>query len=89
VFSNNLRQSHGQEGQNHMREDKAIEKLEAELVQDEQRLREIERIEGKLLQDIPLVGFRTGIEEVRLRAEKEMLTETILKNRQLLSVAKP
>jgi hypothetical protein len=42
-----------------------------------------------LLQDIPLVGFRTGIEEVRLRAEKEMLTETILKNRQLLSVAKP
>jgi hypothetical protein len=67
-----------------MSEGKAIE----ELARDEQRLREIERIEEKLLQDVPLVGFRTGIEEVRLRSEKEILTEMIHRNRQLLSVAK-
>ena len=67
-----------------MSEGKAIEELEAALARDEQRLREIERIEETLLQDIPLVGFRTGIQEVRLRSEKEMLSEMIYKNRQLL-----
>jgi hypothetical protein len=71
-----------------MSEGKAIQELEAELARDEQRLREIERIEEILLQDIPVVGFRTGIEEVRLRSEKEMLSEVIYKNRQLLAVAK-
>ena len=71
-----------------MSEDKAIEELETELARDEQRLREIERIEETLLQDIPSVGFRTGIEEVRLRSEKEMLSEVIFKTRQLLAVAK-
>ena len=71
-----------------MSEGKAIEELEAELARDEQRLREIERIEETLLQDIPSVGFRTGIEEVRLRSEKEMLSEVIFKTRQLLAVAK-
>ena len=71
-----------------MSEGKAIEELEAELARDEQKLREIERIEETLLQGIPLVGFRTGIEEVRLRSEREMLTEMIYKNRQLLTVAK-
>jgi hypothetical protein len=40
-----------------------VEELEAELTRDEQRLREIERMELQLLQDIPLVGFRTAIEE--------------------------
>lgn len=71
-----------------MSEGKAIEELEAEIARDEQRLREVERIEETLLQDIPLVGFRTGIEEVRLRSEKEMLSEMIHKNRQLLATAK-
>jgi hypothetical protein len=71
-----------------MSEGKAIEELEAELARDEQRLREIERIEETFWQDVPLVGFRTGIEEVRLRSEKEMLSEMIHKNRQLLAAAK-
>ena len=71
-----------------MSESKAIEKLEAELARDEQRLREIERIEETLMQDTPLVGLRTGNEEVRYRSENEMLSEMINKNRQLLAVAK-
>ena len=71
-----------------MSESKAIEKLEAELARDEQRLREIERIEETLMQDTPLVGLRTGNEEVRYRSENEMLSEMIYKNRQLLAVAK-
>jgi hypothetical protein len=41
-----------------MSEGKAIEELEAALARDEQRLREIERIEETLLQDIPLVGYK-------------------------------
>jgi hypothetical protein len=43
-----------------MSEYKVIQELESELARAEERLREIERIEEKLLQDIPLVGFRTA-----------------------------
>jgi len=71
-----------------MSEHKAIEELEAELARAEERLREIERIEERLLADIPLAGFRTASDERNLRTEKEILADTIRKNRQLLSVAK-
>jgi len=54
-----------------MSEDKVIDELEAELARHEQRLRDNERIEETLLQDIPLVGFRTGVEEVRLRRKRK------------------
>ena len=71
-----------------MSEYKVIQEMESELVRAEERLREIEPIEQTLLQDIPLVGFRTATAERNLRTEKEMLADTIRKNRQLLSVAK-
>ena len=52
------------------------ESFEAELAKVEERLREIERIEAKLLVNIPHTGFRTASEEARLRSEKEMLSDT-------------
>jgi hypothetical protein len=71
-----------------MSEHKAIEDLEAELARAEERLREIERTEERLLADIPFVGFRTASDERNLQTEKKILADTIRKNRQLLSVAK-
>ena len=50
------------------------------------RFREIERIEERLLADIPLVGFRTATYEVHLLTEGEMLEDKLRKNRQLLFV---
>jgi hypothetical protein len=67
---------------------KVIEELESELARDEERLREIERIEERLLADIPLVGFRTATYELHLQSEREMLQDKMRKNRQLLSVAR-
>ena len=67
---------------------KVIEELESELARDEERLREIERIEERLLADIPLVGFRTATYELHLQSEREMLQDKMRENRQLLVVAK-
>ncbi len=67
---------------------KVIEELESELARDEERLREIERIEERLLADIPLVGFRTATYELHLQSEREMLQDKMREKRQLLVVAK-
>jgi hypothetical protein len=67
---------------------KVIEELESELARDEERLREIERIEERLLADIPLLGFRTATYELHLQSEREMLQDKMRENRQLLVVAK-
>jgi hypothetical protein len=67
---------------------KVIEELESELARDEERLREIERIEERLLADISPVGFRTATHELHLQSEREMLQDKMRKNRQLLSVAR-
>lgn len=64
------------------------ESFEAELANVEERLRKIERIEAKLLENIPHTGFRTASEEARLRSEKEMLSDTARKLRNRIAVAK-
>jgi hypothetical protein len=63
------------------------EAFEAELAKVDERLREIERIEVKLLKNIPHTGFRTASEEARLR-EKEMLNDTARKLRNRIALAK-
>jgi len=64
------------------------EAFEAELAKVDERLREIERIEVKLLKNIPHTGFRTASEEARLRSEKEMLNDTARKLRNRIALAK-
>jgi hypothetical protein len=64
------------------------EAFEAELAKVDERLREIERIEVKLLRNIPQTGFRTASEEARLRSEKEMLNDTARKLRNRIALAK-
>jgi hypothetical protein len=71
-----------------MSDPKQIEELEAELARDEERLREIERIETQLLRNIPHDGFHTATDELQLRIEKKMLADAIRKNSILLAVAK-
>lgn len=71
-----------------MSDTRAIESLEAELARVDERLREIERIEAKLLENIPHTGFRTASEEARLRSEKEMLYDTAGRLRNRIAVAK-
>ena len=71
-----------------MSDSKETESFEAELAQIEDRLREIERIEARLLENIPHSGFRTASQEARLRSEKEMLGDAARKLRNRIAVAK-
>jgi hypothetical protein len=71
-----------------MSDAKEREAFEAELARVNERLREIERIEAKLLENIPHTGFRTASEEARLRSEKEMLYDMAGKLRNRIAVAK-
>ena len=64
------------------------EAFEAELAKVDERLREIERIEAELLDNISHAGFRTASDEARLRSEKEMLYDTAGKLRNRIAVAK-
>lgn len=67
---------------------RGAESFQAELAKVEERLREIELVEAKLLENIPHTGFRTASEEARLRSEKEMLSDTARKLRNRIAVAK-
>jgi hypothetical protein len=58
-----------------------------ELAKVDERLREIERIEAKLLKNIPHTGFRAASKEARLLDEKEMLSDTARKIRNRIAVA--
>jgi hypothetical protein len=62
--------------------------FEEELAKVNERLREIERIEAELLENISHAGFRTASDEARLRSEKEMLYDTAGKLRNRIAVAK-
>lgn len=71
-----------------MSDAKEREAFEAELAKIDERLREIERIEAELLDNISHAGFRTASDEARLRSEKEMLYDTAGKLRNRIAVAK-
>lgn len=71
-----------------MSDSKEIEAFEAELARVDERIREIERIEAHLLENISHTGFRTASEEARLRSEKESLGDTARKLRNRIAVAK-
>jgi hypothetical protein len=77
-----------QQEDNSMSDANEREAFEAELAKVDERLREIERIEVKLLKNIPHTGFRTASEEARLRSEKEMLNDTARKLRNRIALAK-
>ena len=64
------------------------EAFEAELAKVDERLREIERVEAELLDNISHAGFRTASDEARLRSEKEMLYDAADKLRNRIAVAK-
>ena len=71
-----------------MSDAKEREAFEAELAKVDERLREIERVEAELLDNISHAGFRTASDEARLRSEKEMLYDTAFKLRNRIAVAK-
>ena len=69
-----------------MKDWKRIQELEAEIARDEERYREIERLEQELMQNIPQ-GFKGVATEERYRDEKEGLDQAILENREALAAA--
>ena len=71
-----------------MSDAKERETFEEELAKVDERLREIERVESELLDNIAHSGYRTASDEARLRSEKEMLYDTARKLRNRIAVAK-
>ena len=71
-----------------MRNSKEIQELEEQIARDEQRYREIERLEDELMQNIPQQGFKAASTEGRYRGEKAALAESIRRNRVMLAGAK-
>ena len=68
-----------------MKDSQSIQQLESEIAQDEQRYREIERLEDELMQNIGLQGFKAASTEGRYRDEKEALTAAIREKREILA----
>ena len=68
-----------------MKDSQPIQQLESEIAQDEQRYREVERLEDDLMQNIGLEGFRATSTEEQYRDEKEALTTEIREKREILA----
>jgi hypothetical protein len=64
-----------------MRDEKQIQELEGQIARDEQRYREILRLEEELMQSVPRRGFAAASTEGRYRTEKQSLDETIFRNK--------
>jgi hypothetical protein len=71
-----------------MKDLKRIQELEAQIARDEQRYREIERLEDELLQNIPTQGFRAASTGGRYRDEKAALADSIRESREMLAGAR-
>jgi hypothetical protein len=62
--------------------------LEAQVASDKQRYDEIERQEVELLENVLPQGFSAFGPEVRYRAEKEALADSIRKGEEMLAAAR-
>lgn len=62
-----------------------IEELQAQIDRDEQRFRELERLEEELLNNIPTQGFRAASTEGRYRDEKSALESSIREAKEMLA----
>jgi predicted nucleic acid-binding Zn-ribbon protein len=71
-----------------MSDAKEREAFEAELAKVDERIREIERVESELLDNIAHGGFRAASDEARLRSEKETLYDMARKLRNRIAVSK-
>ena len=59
--------------------------LEAQVTSDKQRYDEIQRQEADLLENVPPQGFSAFAPEVRYRAEKEALADSIVRGEEVLA----
>jgi hypothetical protein len=71
-----------------MKDWKAMQELEAQIARDMQRYREVERLEGELVQNIPHQGFTAVSTRGRYGDEKAVLADSIRKNREMLAGAR-
>jgi hypothetical protein len=71
-----------------MRDSEEIQDLEAKIARDEQRYREIERLENDLTHNIPRQGFQAASTAGRYRTEKQALDEALFYSRQRLASAR-
>ncbi|WP_263419610.1 hypothetical protein [Terriglobus albidus] len=68
-----------------MKDLQRMQQLKSEIAQDEERYREVERLEAELMQNIGLKGFKAASTEGRYRDEKEALTSAIREKREMLA----
>lgn len=71
-----------------MKDWKRIQELEAQIARNEQRYREIGRLEDELLHNIPQQGFSAASTEGRYRDEKTALADSIRESRAMLAAAR-
>jgi hypothetical protein len=62
--------------------------LAAQVESDKQRYDEMERQEAELLENVHPRGFNAFVPEVRYRAEKEALADSIRKGEEMLAAAR-
>jgi hypothetical protein len=66
-------------------DEKRMAELEAQIARDEQRFREVERLEEELFKDIDTQGFRAASTEGRYRDEKNELASSIREAKEMLA----
>lgn len=71
-----------------MRDLQSASELEEQVASDKRRYDEIERQEAELLENILPRGFSAFGPEVRYRAEKEALADSIRKGEEMLAAAR-
>jgi hypothetical protein len=62
-----------------------IQELEAQITQDKQKYREIERLDTELMENVPPRGFSAVSTELRYRGEKEALATSIREGEEMLA----
>jgi hypothetical protein len=65
-----------------------ITELEVQSVRDEQRHRDLERLEGELMEKVPRQGFKAASTEGRHCDEMELLADSMRKAEEMLAGAK-
>lgn len=66
----------------------AMQDLQAQLASDEEKLKELQRRDAELLQNIPEKGFHAAADHVHLQNQMDVLYESIREKKHELAMAR-
>ena len=66
----------------------AIQDLQVQLANDEEKLKELQQRDAELLQNIPEKGFHTASDHVHLQSQMDVLYESIREKKHDLAMAR-